>query len=55
MKELLISTQLPVKEIAFKTGFEYVEHCTAYFKKRTNMTMKAYRDFAQRNKPYKNI
>jgi AraC-like DNA-binding protein len=50
MKELLVSTQLPIKEIAFMAGFGYVEHCTAYFKKRTDMTMKAYRDFAQRKK-----
>jgi transcriptional regulator GlxA family with amidase domain len=50
MKELLVSTPLSIKEIAFKAGFGYVEHCTTYFKKRTGMTMKAYRDFAQRKK-----
>jgi AraC-like DNA-binding protein len=53
IKELLVATQLSIKEIAFKSGFDNVDHCCKFFKKRTDMTMWTYRDFAQGNKPYK--
>jgi AraC-like DNA-binding protein len=53
IKELLVATQLSTKEIAFKSGFENVDRCCQFFKKRTDMTMWAYRDFAQGNNRFK--
>jgi AraC-like DNA-binding protein len=50
IKELLVTTPFSNKEIAFSTGFENADHCCKFFKKRTGMTMWAYRDFAQGKK-----
>jgi AraC-like DNA-binding protein len=50
IKELLVATQLPVKEIAFMAGFENADHCSKFFKNRTDMTMREFRDFAHGKK-----
>jgi AraC-like DNA-binding protein len=49
IKELLVTTRLPGNEIAYVTGFENADHCCAFFKKRTNMTLMTYRKFVQGN------
>jgi len=49
-KELLTSTHLSVKEIAFKTGFENPEYFFTVFKKKTGMTAIKYRTITQSSK-----
>jgi AraC-like DNA-binding protein len=49
IKELLVTTCLPGNEIAYVVGFENADHCCAFFKKRTNMTLMAYRKLAHGN------
>lgn len=46
-KELLTNTSLPIKEIAFETGFNKVEYFYSIFKKRTGYTPDKYREFTQ--------
>jgi len=43
-KELLTSTGMPVKEIAFDLGFESVSYFVTFFKSRTGMSPTEYRD-----------
>jgi len=49
-KELLSSTSLSVKEIAFKTGFENPEYFFTVFRKKTGMTALQYRQLKQGSK-----
>jgi LacI family transcriptional regulator len=44
---LLAETDLPLKQIAFKTGFQYPEYMSAAFKRRTGQTPGQYRRSAQ--------
>lgn len=46
-KELLTNTNLSIKEIAFRVGFNNPDHFCATFKKRTKMTPAGHRDFTQ--------
>lgn len=46
-KELLTSTALPVKEIAFDLNFESVSYFVTFFKSRTGMSPTEYRDKVQ--------
>ena len=43
-KVLLCTTQLPIKEIGFKTGFSSVQNYTRVFKKMEGVTPKQYRE-----------
>jgi LacI family transcriptional regulator len=45
--QLLAETDLPLKQIAFKTGFQYPEYMCAAFKKRTGQTPGQYRRSSQ--------
>jgi LacI family transcriptional regulator len=47
IKQLLAETDLPLKQIAFKTGFQYPEYMNVVFKGRTGQTPGQYRDSAQ--------
>ena len=49
-KELLTTTSLSAKEIAFKIGFEDHEYFFTAFKKKTGMTPIQYREYTQRSK-----
>ena len=42
-KDLLIGTSSPVYEIAYSLGFEYPQHFSKLFKKKTGMSPVAYR------------
>ncbi|MCD7972596.1 MAG: AraC family transcriptional regulator [Candidatus Azobacteroides sp.] len=46
-KVLLTNTNLTIKEIAFKSGFEYLEYFCTAFKNKTKMTPVQYREFTQ--------
>ena len=48
VKQLLAETDMPLKQIAFKTGFRYPEYMSAAFKERTGETPGQYRRSSQR-------
>lgn len=48
-KELLVSTSLSVKEIAFQLGYSSTEHFSTLFKKRTTYTPLEYRYYGREN------
>lgn len=47
-KELLVSTTMPVKEIAYELNFESVSHFVAFFKAKVGVTPGGYRGFPRR-------
>jgi transcriptional regulator GlxA family with amidase domain len=46
-RELLTNTDLPSREIAFRTGFENPDYFCTLFKKHTGITPIGYREFTQ--------
>jgi LacI family transcriptional regulator len=46
VRGLLTDTRLPLKEIAFRSGFEHIEHLATLFKKRTGKSMDQFRKAA---------
>jgi len=42
-KEMLIGTDKPVAEVAYDLGFEYPQHFSRFFKRRTGTTPLEYR------------
>ena len=48
VKQLLAETDVPLKQIAFKTGFRHPEYMSASFKERTGQTPGQYRRSSQR-------
>jgi LacI family transcriptional regulator len=49
VKQLLAETDLPLKQIASMTGFQYPEYMSAAFKARTGLTLGQYRRSTRRN------
>jgi LacI family transcriptional regulator len=49
VKQLLSETDLPLKQIAAKTGFQHHEYMSASFKERTGQTPGQYRRFSRQN------
>ena len=49
VKQLLAETDLPLKQIAYMTGFQYPEYMSAAFKARTGLTLGQYRRSTRRN------
>jgi LacI family transcriptional regulator len=47
LKQLLAETELPLKQIAFKVGFEHAEYMNVFFKERTGQTPGQFRAAAQ--------
>lgn len=47
VKELLGNTDLPIKQIARQTGFEYPEYLMRIFRKETGQTLKQFRESAR--------
>ena len=45
-KKQLAFTQVPIKDIAFRTGFKTVQHFGRVFKERTAMTPAQFRDYS---------
>ncbi|MDT7830914.1 helix-turn-helix domain-containing protein [Flavobacteriaceae bacterium S356] len=43
-KRLLINTNLPIKEVSFRLGFQQTTYFTKFFKKETSMTPKVFRE-----------
>jgi LacI family transcriptional regulator len=50
VKQLLAETDLPLKQVAFKTGFQHPEYMSATFKDRTGLTPGQYRRVSQQNR-----
>ncbi len=46
VKELLLHTELPIKQIALRCGFNYVQYMTRAFRKLTGQTPAKYRENA---------
>jgi LacI family transcriptional regulator len=50
LKQLLAETELPLKQIAFKVGFEHAEYMNVFFKERTGQTPGQYRAACRQQK-----
>jgi LacI family transcriptional regulator len=51
LKQLLAETEMPLKQIAVKVGFEHAEYMNVFFKERTGLTPGQYRAEARQPNP----